>query len=51
MPSTPEMQDAAKFMYGNYGDQLEQLQSTTPRAISAPVVMRVTVSATTVREL
>lgn len=25
MPSTPEMQDAAKFMYGNYGDQLEQL--------------------------
>lgn len=25
MPSTPAMQAFAKFMYGNYGDQLEQL--------------------------
>lgn len=25
MPSTPAMQSAAKFMFGNYGDQLEQL--------------------------
>ncbi|MGP5206424.1 tape measure protein [Corynebacterium casei] len=25
MPSTPAMQAAAKFMFGNYGDQLEQL--------------------------
>lgn len=25
MPSTPAMQAAAAFMYGNYGDQLEQL--------------------------